>query len=66
MPLMSTIGSRIGAGSELNLIPTAVHAMDPASSWPSAPMLNRPARNGRATATPAVMSGIKNTIVFEI
>ena len=66
MPPTRTIGSRMGDGSELNLIPIAVHAIEPASSWPSAPMLNRPARNGSATAMPAVMSGMTNTIVFEI
>src|SRR5216683_1941170 len=33
-------------------------------SWPSAPMLNMPARNGRATAMPAMISGVTTTRVF--
>ena len=65
MPPTSTIGSRIGAGSVPNLIPIAVQAIAPAMSCPSAPMLNRPARKGSATATPVVIRGMMNTIVFE-
>ena len=66
MPPSSTMGRRIGEGRVLNLMPMAAQAIDPASSWPSAPMLNRPARNGKATATPVVISGMTKTIVLEI
>src|SRR5439155_21806073 len=62
----STMGSRIGEGRVLNLIPMAVHAIDPTSSCPSAPMLNRPALKGRATATPVVISGMAKTMVLVI
>ncbi len=60
------MGSRIGVGSVLNLIPMAVQAIEPASSCPSAPMLNKPALNGSATATPVAISGVRKTIVLEI
>ena len=66
IPPSSTMGSRIGDGRVLNLIPMAVHAIDPTSSCPSAPMLNRPALKGRATATPVVISGMAKTMVLEI
>ena len=66
IPPIRTIGSRIGAGQLANLIPIAVQAIEPASSCPSAPMLNKPALNGSATATPVVMSGVRNTMVLEI
>ena len=66
IPPSNTMGSRIGAGNVLNLTPMAVHATAPARYWPSAPMLNRPARNGSATATPAMSSGVTKIIVLEI
>ena len=66
IPPSKTIGSRIGDGKPLNLTPIAVQAMAPASSWPSAPMLKSPARKGRATAIPVVISGTRKTIVLEI
>src|SRR5207244_12441943 len=62
IPPSSTMGSRIGDGRVLNLIPMAVHAIDPTSNCPSAPMLNRPALKGRATETPVVISGMERTM----
>src|SRR5438067_11669306 len=66
IPPSSTMGSRIGDGRVLNLITMAVHAIDPTSSCPSAPMLKRPAVQGRAPATPVVISGVAKTLVLEI
>jgi len=48
------------------MLNSTVQAIEPASSCPSAPMLNRPALNGSATATPVAMSGVRNTMVLEI
>src|SRR5918994_1923531 len=42
---------------------TATPAMAPMNSWPSPPILNRPARNGTATARPVKMSGVALTMV---
>src|SRR5581483_11876858 len=55
----------IGPGSPVNENPTSAAAIAPAFNWPSAPMLNRPARNPRATASPAKISGVAATTVSE-
>ena len=55
------IGIAIGPGtsaSQLN-VPTQAAVVAPTSSWPSAPMLNRPARNAKATASAAPMNGVE-------
>src|SRR3984893_3706850 len=64
-PPSRTSGRRIGVGRLLNLTPMNVQPTAPARNCPSAPMLNSPARNGSATATPAMSSGVRNTILFE-
>ena len=55
------IGIAIGPGTSASheSVPTHAAVVAPTSSWPSAPMLNRPARNANATASEAPMNGVE-------
>jgi hypothetical protein len=44
-------------GMPANDEPTQTAAIDPTMYWPWPPMLNRPARKAKATASPVRMSG---------
>ena len=46
--------------------PTHKAVIPPASIWPVAPMLNRPALNAIATETPHRINGVELLMVFEI
>ena len=46
-----------GTSASHENVPTHAAAVAPTRSWPSAPMLNRPARNANATASDAPMNG---------
>ena len=42
--------------------PTAIAAMEPTMSWPSAPMLNSPVRKAKPTESPVSMMGMDWTM----
>ena len=46
------------AGDPESAEPATAMAKAPAITWPSAPMLNSPARSPRATESPVKMSGV--------
>ena len=56
-PAAIASGRWTNSGSPWSEKPTKVATIAPRYSWPSAPMLNRPLRNPRATARPVKMSG---------
>ena len=53
-------------GSPASRSPSHAPASEPSTSWPLAPMLNRFARNAKATASPVKMSGVARMIVSPI
>ena len=53
------------SGEPGHQIPTAAPRMAPTFIWPSAPMLNRPALNPRATESPTKISGVAVTMVSD-
>ena len=61
MPASRMIGiSRIpGSPASQLQVPTHAATVAPTRSWPSAPMLNRPALNAKATASAAPMNGVE-------
>ena len=48
-----------GRSATTSQVPTHAATVAPTSSWPSTPMLNRPARNANATASAAPMKGVE-------
>src|ERR1043165_8351663 len=62
-PAQRIAGTRTHAGSEAAPRTTATPAAAPTSNCPSAPMLNTPARNAMATASPVRISGVAWTRV---
>ena len=59
-PAMSTVSTAIGPGRSCTVshVPTQAATVAPTRSWPSTPMLNRPARKAKATASAAPMNGV--------
>ncbi len=51
-------GRRRIAGRPPNVVPTIATAKAATTHWPSAPMLNSPARKPSATASPVKTSGV--------
>ena len=64
-PARMTTGIWMGAG-RLSLAPTSTAHMVPAMYWPSAPMLNRPVLNAKATEMPVRMMGAALMMVLEM
>src|SRR3954471_24859659 len=62
-PDRSTSGTSITRGKVGTASANAVAAAAPTTNCPSAPMLNTPARNAIATASPARISGVARTSV---
>ena len=58
-PAMTAIAST--RGSPPTTVPAHAAAIAPASSWPSAPMFQYPARNAIATAAPVKRRGVAET-----
>ena len=65
-PQMIASGRWMTSGRPVKVKPARTASMPPMSSWPSPPMLNRPARKARATASPVKMSGVASVSVCEI
>ncbi len=59
-------GRWMTSGRPVNVKPARTASMPPMSSWPSPPMLNRPARKARATARPVKISGVASVRVWEM
>ena len=55
----------IGPGGQANENPAIEATMAPTLIWPSAPMLNNPARKPRATERPPKISGVAVSSVSE-
>jgi len=64
-PARSASGTWMIAGMPANEKPTITAAMPPISTWPSAPMLNSPARKPSAMPSPARVSGAAAVSVSE-
>ena len=65
-PAMSAIQELTALVPIIGNCETAAAAAAPASSWPSPPMLNTPARNAIATESPVRMTGVARTRVPDV